>query len=149
MTSSPESLVSVKSGAGSPASRRAIGIVRVSRTREGDGFASPAEQRERIEAACDRDGLELVDVIQELDVSGGTPLARRAGLRRAVEAVEAGEADVIVAAYFDRLMRSLSVQADVVQRVEKAGGAILARRRQSHERNRGPVADRNVPRRRG
>jgi hypothetical protein len=44
--------------------RRAVGIVRVSRTggREGERFVSPAEQRERIEAACERDGLQLVAV---------------------------------------------------------------------------------------
>ena len=40
--------------------RSAIGIVRVSETkgRNGDGFVSPTEQRERIEAACERDGTE-------------------------------------------------------------------------------------------
>jgi site-specific DNA recombinase len=81
---------------------------------------------ERIRAACERDGLELADVLSELDVSGGAPLAKRPGLRRAVEAVEAGEADVLVVAYLDRLVRSLTVQAEVVGRVEAAGGAILA-----------------------
>jgi site-specific DNA recombinase len=102
--------------------RRAIGIVRVSRVsgREGESFASPDEQRQRIEAACARDGLKLVQVFDELDVSGGTPLERRTGLRTAVEAVEAGEAN------FDRLVRSLRVQSEVVQRVEAAGGEVLA-----------------------
>jgi DNA invertase Pin-like site-specific DNA recombinase len=87
---------------------------------------SPSEQSERIAAAAARDGLELIETIEELDVSGGTALAKRAGLRRAVELVEAGEADVVVVAYFDRLVRSLTVQAEVVSRVEAAGGAILA-----------------------
>ena len=87
---------------------------------------SPNEQRERIESSCDRDGLTLVDVLEELDVSGGAPLEGRHGLRRAVEMVENGDADVVVTAYFDRLVRSLTVQAEVVDRVEKAGGAILA-----------------------
>ena len=87
---------------------------------------SPSEQAERIRAACVRDDLTLVETIEELDVSGGTPLAKREGLRRAVELVEGGEADVIVAAYFDRLVRSLTVQAELVRRVEAAGGAILA-----------------------
>jgi DNA invertase Pin-like site-specific DNA recombinase len=31
-----------------------------------------------------------------------------------------------VAAYFDRLVRSLTVQAEIVQRVERAGGKVLA-----------------------
>jgi DNA invertase Pin-like site-specific DNA recombinase len=108
--------------------RRAIGIVRVSQVagREGDSFASPGEQRDRIKAACERDGLQLVGVLDELDVSGGTPLEHRAGLRAAVEAVEAGQADVVAAAYFDRLFRSLATQGEVIERVEAAGGQVLA-----------------------
>lgn len=135
VTGSPESLVSVKSGAGfpstttqHPSSRRAVGVVRVSRVgdRDGESFVSPAEQRERIASACERDGLELTEVIEELDVSGGASLESRHGLRRAVELVESGSADVVVVAYLDRLVRSLTVQAEVVGRVEKAGGAIFA-----------------------
>jgi site-specific DNA recombinase len=87
---------------------------------------SPSEQRNRIAAACERDGLQLVETLEELDVSGGAPLARRPGLRRAVELVEARDVDVVVVAYLDRLVRSLAVQAEVVSRVEAAGGAILA-----------------------
>ena len=94
--------------------------------REGDSFVSPREQRERIEQACDRDGLTLTAVHEELDVSGGTALADRSGLRAAVEAVEAGEVGVIVAAYFDRLVRSLDVQSELIRRVEAAGGRVLA-----------------------
>jgi DNA invertase Pin-like site-specific DNA recombinase len=135
VTSSPESLVSVKSGAGSPSrsiapskSRRAVGVVRVSRVgdRDGERFVSPTEQRERIASACERDGLELLDTIEELDVSGGTPLAKRPGLRHAVELVEAQEADVVVVAFFDRLVRSLQVQREIVERIEQAGGGIVA-----------------------
>jgi site-specific DNA recombinase len=108
--------------------RRAIGIVRVSRVsgRDGESFASPDEQRQRIEAECERDGLDLLDVIPEMDVSGGTPLEKREGLRTAVERVEAGEAQVVVAAYFDRLCRSLKVQGELIERVEAAGGQVLA-----------------------
>jgi site-specific DNA recombinase len=108
--------------------RRAIGIVRVSEVggRAGDSFASPFEQHHRIKVACERDGLRLVDVLEELDVSGGTPLDKRNGLRQAVEAVEAGRAEVVVAAYFDRLVRSLRVQDELVSRVEAADGQVLA-----------------------
>ncbi len=103
---------------------RAIGIVRQSRGR--DESLSPAEQRERIESVCEREGLELTAVHEEIDVSGGTPLAERKGLRAAVESIEGKEAQVVVVAYFDRLFRSLVVQAEVVKRVEEAGGRILA-----------------------
>ena len=105
--------------------KTAVGIVRVSRTK-GEGIVSPAEQRERIEAACKRDKLRLVATFEELDVSGGAALERRPGLSQAVAMVEAHEADTIVVAYFDRLVRSLAVQAELVSRVEAAGGGILA-----------------------
>ena len=108
--------------------RRAIGIIRVSEVggRDGDSFTSPEVQAERIQDACERDGLELVELLQELDVSGGKPLDQRPGLSQAVAAIEAGKAEVIAAAYFDRLFRSLSTQAEVVERVERVGGKVLA-----------------------
>lgn len=108
--------------------KRAIGIVRVSQVngRDGDSFASPDVQRERIRTACERDGLDLIDTLEELDVSGGKPLDKRPGLQQAVQAIEDGRADVVCAAYFDRLFRSLSTQAEVVERVEAAGGQVLA-----------------------
>jgi hypothetical protein len=52
---------------------------------DGDRFVSPREQTERIRSVTEREGLRLVDTIQELDVSGGARLAKRHGLRRAVE----------------------------------------------------------------
>jgi site-specific DNA recombinase len=94
--------------------------------REGERFVSPTEQRERIASACEHDGLTLAEVVQELDVSGGTPLEHRAGLRRAIEMIEAGDAEVLVVAYFDRLVRSLAVQREVLERVEQAGGGVIA-----------------------
>jgi DNA invertase Pin-like site-specific DNA recombinase len=103
--------------------KRAIGIVRVSNDR---GQDSPTTQARAIERACDRDALDLLEVVEEPGVSGGTALERRHGLRRAVEAVETGEADVIVAAYFDRFWRSLKVQSEVLERIERAGGHVLA-----------------------
>jgi site-specific DNA recombinase len=131
VTSSPESLANVKSGAGSPSAniasslRRAIGIVRVSRV-AGEDPVSPTEQRQRIEAACEREGFQLLDTLPELDVSGGAALEARPGLSRALAMVESGEAQVIVVAFFDRLVRSLAVQRELLERVEAAGGAILA-----------------------
>lgn len=108
--------------------RRAIGIIRVSRVgdRDAERFASPDEQRERIEAVCEREGLRLLETRSELDVSGGAELSRRPGLSHALGAIEDGRADVVVVAYFDRLFRSLKVQAAVLERVEAAGGKLLA-----------------------
>jgi DNA invertase Pin-like site-specific DNA recombinase len=103
-----------------------IGIIRVSETKgREERIVSPDEQDERLRDACKRDGKTLIAVHRELDVSGGSALSRRPGLLAALEAVERGEADEIMAAYFDRLFRSLKVQAEVTERVEKAGGRVL------------------------
>jgi site-specific DNA recombinase len=105
----------------------AIGIIRVSRVgrRDGESFASPDIQRERIEDACERESLNLLRIEEELDTSGGKTLDKRPGLKNAVESIETGEAKIIVGAYFDRLYRSLAVQADVGKRVAAVGGRIL------------------------
>ena len=52
---------------------KAVGYVRVSRVgrREGDSFLSPELQRESIVRVCQRQGLDLVEVLEELDRSGG------------------------------------------------------------------------------
>jgi site-specific DNA recombinase len=135
-TVSPVSLSSSKSGAGAPSatkvkrasSRRAVGVVRVSRVggREGEAFVSPSEQAQRIADACRRDRLKLVETFEELDVSGGAAIEQRPGLSQALRLVEAGDAEVLVVAFFDRLVRSLAVQREIVERVEQAGGSILA-----------------------
>jgi DNA invertase Pin-like site-specific DNA recombinase len=111
-----------------PQRRRAVGIVRVSQTagRAGESFTSPRTQRERIEADCEREGLVLVECFEEMDTSGGRTLAARPRLSEAVRMIEAGEADVIVAAYFDRLVRSLTTQAELLGRVQAAGGQVRA-----------------------
>jgi hypothetical protein len=91
------------------ARRRAIRIIRVSQVngRDRDSFASPGEQRDRIRASCERENLELVDIIEQLDVFGGKPLEN---LRPVVEEIERGRVDVLVGAYFDRLFRNLREQ---------------------------------------
>ena len=108
-------------------SKRAVGIVRVSQTkgREGETFHSPITQRDRIVAECERQNFELIEVHEELDVSGGKTLDKRPGLAAAVAAVEAGDADVVMAAYLDRLTRSVRVRSEVVERVEAAGGLVF------------------------
>jgi DNA invertase Pin-like site-specific DNA recombinase len=105
---------------------RAIGIVRVSQLadRESERIHSPAEQRERVEALCAREGWRLVAVHDELDVSGGATLEQRPGLSQAVTAVLTGSAERIVGAYTDRLWRSTEVRAQVVRLVEAAGGEV-------------------------
>lgn len=111
-----------------PALRAGVGAIRVSEVagRAGEKFVSPREQRERIAFAAERDGVEIVKWVEELDVSGRWSLEKRHGMRDAVEFIEAGNAEVLMVAYFDRLVRSVTVKAEIVTRVEAAGGEVAA-----------------------
>ncbi len=94
--------------------------------REDESFHSPKAQLAKAKLWSEGQGNRVVDAFEEIDVSGKLPLAKRPGLLRAIEMVEAGEAHHIVVAYFDRLVRSLKVQLEVIERVEQAGGEIYA-----------------------
>ena len=107
---------------------RDVVVVRVSEQgdRDEENFHSPNAQLAKARLWSEDQGNRVVDAFEEIDVSGKLPLARRPGLLKAIEMMEAGEADHIVVAYFDRLVRSLKVQLEVIERVEWAGGEIFA-----------------------
>lgn len=101
-----------------------VGLARQSRGE--DGSMSVAEQVARLQDQCERDGMHLIEVYTEEDVSGRRPLERRPGLRQAVADIESGRAQAVMVAYFDRLVRSLKTQAEVLERVEAKGGNVIA-----------------------
>ena len=95
--------------------------------REDEHFHSPEVQIEAARRwARDRGERLVASPIPEIDVSGRLPLSKRPGLLAAIEMIEAGRADQLLVAYFDRLVRSLKVQLEVIERVEGAGGEIFA-----------------------
>jgi DNA invertase Pin-like site-specific DNA recombinase len=108
---------------------RDVVVVRVSEKgdRDDEHFHSPEVQIEAARRWAKERGERLVAApIPEIDVSGRLPLSKRPGLLAAIEMIEAGRADQLVVAYFDRLVRSLKVQLEVIERVERAGGEIFA-----------------------
>ncbi|HET6869416.1 MAG TPA: recombinase family protein, partial [Solirubrobacteraceae bacterium] len=108
---------------------RDVVVVRVSEQgdREDEHFHSPEVQIDAAKRWAKKQGDRIVaEPFREIDVSGKLPLSKRPGLVAAIELIEAGQADQLVVAYFDRLVRSLKVQLEVIERVEKAGGEIFA-----------------------
>lgn len=105
---------------------KAVGYVRVSRVggREGDSFLSPALQREQIAAVAKREGLDVVEVIEELDASGGD--AARPGWNRAIGMVERGEVAGIAVWNWSRFSRSVKDALEALGRVEAAGGRVYS-----------------------
>ncbi len=106
------------------------GLVRVSHMgarREGDtDFHSDREQVDAMVERAQRIGVELHLLPPELDVSGGAPLAQRPSLLAAVEGVERGEYAGLMVAYISRLGRNTREQLAAWDRIEAAGGRIIA-----------------------
>ena len=106
--------------------RAAVGYVRVSRVggRGGDSFLSPDLQRDEIARAAAREGLEVAEVIEELDASGGD--SKRPGWNRAVEMVERGEAVAVVVYNISRASRSVADFLDADARLRAVGGRLVS-----------------------
>lgn len=93
--------------------------------RGGDSFLSPQLQREEIGRAATTERLEIVDVIEELDVSGRGG-NKRPGWNRAIEMVERGEVGAIVVYNISRASRSVVDFLKADERLRSADGRIVS-----------------------
>lgn len=87
-------------------SNRAVGYVRVSTELQADDGVSLDHQEARVRAYAAATGLELIAVIRDEGVSGGTPLAARNGGTDLLAAIANGEAHHVIALKLDRLFRA-------------------------------------------
>ena len=101
------------------------GYVRVSRIGDRDErLLSPKLQRNRIDAWAKAGGHRVVDLREDLDVSGGR--SDRENLLALVERIEAGELDGLIVATLDRFGRSLAHAIELIERIDKAGGRFVS-----------------------
>lgn len=102
------------------------GYVRVSHVgeRSGDSFRSPEDQTATIKAWAQARGETVVMLPAELDASGGDDT--RPILTEAVEAIEAGQYRGLIVAYLSRASRSVRHLLELWDRIEKAGGQVVA-----------------------
>lgn len=87
--------------------RRAFGYVRVSREDPDprrEKWSAPA-QRQRIIERCEREGFVLVSIVEDLNVSGSTPFAKRPHWHELEEQLQAG--DIVIINELTRLGRKL------------------------------------------
>jgi DNA invertase Pin-like site-specific DNA recombinase len=114
-----------------PLSRRlrAVKVIRVSKKgkRTAERFISPEDQDNEIERLARGQNWIFVASFTELNQSGlRTKLVKRRGLYPALQMVEAGEADVVVFGYRDRMARNNLVEEEFLARVALAGGQAWA-----------------------
>ncbi|QIN94449.1 serine integrase [Arthrobacter phage Lego] len=85
---------------------RIIGYVRLSRASREES-TSVVRQREIIEKTCAARDFELVDIVEDVDVSATKTRLERPGLTEARERIKAGEADAVMVWRLDRIARSV------------------------------------------
>jgi site-specific DNA recombinase len=103
------------------------GYIRVSdvKGRNGERFLSPEIQRDTIKRLAVAKGVELGEIVQELDVSGGKKIEERE-LGRLVERVERGESGGVIVWKLSRFSRSLLDAVEAATRIKAAGGRLIA-----------------------
>jgi len=104
--------------------KQALGYVRVSTREQADSGLSISAQDRRIQAYCELKSLELVEIIKDVNVSAGIPLADRDGGRRLLEMTQT-EPYSVVAIKLDRLFRDAHDCLGVTKDWEKRGNSLL------------------------
>lgn len=104
---------------------RALGYIRVSTDEQAASGAGLAAQRKAIRAEADRRGWELLEIVGE-DSGASSATLERVGLQNAMASLDAREADVLVVAKLDRLSRSVSQGALVMERAKRKGWSLVA-----------------------
>jgi DNA invertase Pin-like site-specific DNA recombinase len=92
---------------------RLIAYVRVSTQEQADSGLGLDAQLQAIQDACQRRGWEIADVIPDAGRSGAS--LKRPGIRKALKAIADGKADGLVVAKLDRVSRSSTDTALLVE----------------------------------
>jgi len=105
---------------------KVVGYCRVSTGRQADSGAGLEAQEASIRTACDSRGWELVRVAVDPAVSASKRPEDRPELGPVLDALDRGEADVLMVAKVDRAARSTLDLLHLLQRAEKRGWAFVA-----------------------
>lgn len=108
-----------------PGKRRGLGMIRVSKER--DGMTSPEVQRHAIQSFADANNIDILSWVEGIDESGSRKKsAWWPRLDQSVARLVSGEVDVIVVWKFSRTGRNRLKWAIALDNVDAAGGAILS-----------------------
>lgn len=102
---------------------RAVGYTRVSTDEQGDSGLGLDDQRNSIELEVARRGWDLIEPLYR-DVASGKSMRKRPELGKALAALDAGDADVLVVAKLDRLARSVPDFSSMLERARTKGWAL-------------------------
>ncbi len=114
-----------KAGSRTRTRPRLIGYTRVSSQEQAE-HVSLRDQAERIEAYGKANRYGIVRIEADRGVSGFKKPRERPAMRRALAAVESGEADGIVAIALDRLSRNAIATMELIEESERSGWRLVA-----------------------
>jgi DNA invertase Pin-like site-specific DNA recombinase len=100
----------------------AVGYVRVSTDEQGNSGLGLESQRRALKEEAQRRGWSFAAIHE--DVASGKSGSGRSGLQAALDAVNAGDADVLVAVRVDRLSRSLRDLIELMDRSVQGGWSL-------------------------
>jgi len=100
---------------------KAIGYTRCSTSEQADSGLGLEAQERRVRAYCELKGLRLAEIITDAGVSGGKPLASRAGGRKLLHWVKSKRARAVVMYKLDRMFRNAGDCLQTVEAWDKAG----------------------------
>lgn len=103
---------------------KAIGYTRVSTDKQVDGGVSLEAQAEKIRAMAVVQGAELVEMV--VDGGASAKSLDRPGLDRVLQMIDRREIDVLIVAKLDRLTRSVKDLAELLERMNKRGVALVS-----------------------
>lgn len=99
--------------------RGAVGYVRVSTQEQADKGVSLTNQKAKLEAYCELNGLDLIRVIEDAGASGKD--LKRDGMQELLSLVRSGRAGAVVVYKLDRLSRRVLDTLALIESFEKAG----------------------------
>jgi DNA invertase Pin-like site-specific DNA recombinase len=100
----------------------AIGVVRVSTSRQDIGAAA---QRDELQRWADGEGVRLLAIHEDIGVSGAAPLHDRPGLLAALSAAKNDGAGLLVAVKRDRFARHRHTIADLEREAGRVGAVLV------------------------
>lgn len=103
---------------------RAVGYVRVSTDKQAGAGVSLEAQTARIQAMATVQDTELADVI--VDAGESAKSLNRPGMVRLLAMIDAREVQTVIVAKLDRLTRSVRDLADLLERFERRGVALVS-----------------------
>jgi len=102
-----------------------VAYIRVSTSEQADSGAGLAAQRATIEAEAARRGWTLAAIYEDAGASGKS-LSGRTALAEALSDLDRGDAAGLIVAKLDRLSRSVADAAELLDRAQRAGWALVA-----------------------